>query len=407
MSSMLKVALISPLPPEKAGEAPYTASLIESLVSQFRIKITAIGGPTSKPIMPENPRVRTYSIWEGSKLSYIVKILRFLRKTRPHILHVQFGPHGEVYGGMFGEYMLLLLLLAKQIGIKTTITLHSTWMPHQVKERIETYDSLRPLSDIAPPMFRLYNKLLDWGTDTIQLSTSGINSRLRKAFLAAYDMEPDKVLEIPHPCKTLDRKIGKDAALDELGFADKDIILLFGFIRRGKGIETAIGAMRELGSQGERTVLVIAGSPQDRDGEQYLRELKDYVDKIGVAKKVVFLDEYIPEERVPMLFHAASAVVIPYTESVGASGPMHNFAGYGVPMIVSDVGLHMRDALDGSVVLFEKGDAKDLANKLNHVLGDKTVAENLSRQHKRYAERETWDRAARRTMKYYKKTLEK
>ncbi len=63
--------------------------------------------------------------------------------------------------------------------------------------------------------------------------------------------------------------------------------------------------------------------------------------------------KFIPEEMVPVYFSAALAILISYTESVGASGPIHSYAGYGVPIVAADVGYHLRESMGGHITAAE------------------------------------------------------
>jgi glycosyltransferase involved in cell wall biosynthesis len=105
--------------------------------------------------------------------------------------------------------------------------------------------------------------------------------------------------------------------------------------------------------------------------------------------------------KVPVYFSAADIIVVPYTESVGASGPIHNYAGYGVPVISSDVGYHMKETLGGSITLFESGNADDLSEKIIMLLMNNLQRERLVKEQLEYAERETWALAAKRTLHHY------
>jgi glycosyltransferase involved in cell wall biosynthesis len=90
---------------------------------------------------------------------------------------------------------------------------------------------------------------------------------------------------------------------------------------------------------------------------------------------------------------------------VGASGPIHNYAAYGTPIVAADVGFHMKGALGGSLVLFEAGGSEDLAKKVNKILSDRKLATRTGKKHQEYAKKETWKRAALRTLRNYAKTL--
>ncbi|MFW9850624.1 MAG: hypothetical protein ACFFF4_15945, partial [Candidatus Thorarchaeota archaeon] len=179
------MVMISPLPPEKPGESTYTANLIQEITKRNNIRIEAIAGLHADNRL-DNEQVSTHAIWNGRSLSYPFTLLSKIRRLRPHIVHVQFGPHGKVYGGVFGEPMLLLLLLLRISGITTTMTLHSTWMPAQVRKRIEQHKHFKLFSILAIPFYILFMKLLNLGVSVLQLSTVRPNSLLREAFLASY-----------------------------------------------------------------------------------------------------------------------------------------------------------------------------------------------------------------------------
>lgn len=402
---MLHVVMISPLPPEETGESPYTARLIRELVKEYNLKVTAIAGTEAEPLDESEKRIETKPIWNGRDVLYPFTLLKRVAKLRPHVVHVQFGPHGKVYGGLFGEPMLLFLILLKLTGINTTVTLHSTWMPQQVEERVEKYGFLSRFSFLARPAFKLYMKLLDWGTATIMLSTSATNSELRKQFLHHYKINPTKVLEIPHPCRTDVEIHDKEDAVRRLGLQDKDVILVFGFIREGKGLDIAIKAMEKLRETNPDALLLIAGRPNDEAGQEYLGKLKALVYERGVQNSVQFDTRFIPEEEVALYFSAASVVLVPYTESVGASGPVHSYAAYGTPIVAANVGYHMKGALNGSLILFESENSQDLAKKVKGILSHKNLATKTGTIHQEYAKKETWRRAALRTLRNYAKTM--
>ena len=402
---MLRVAMVSPLPPQRTGESLYTAKLITELVRTGNIQVTALTGKEAEAIVPETGVVEVLNVWQGRNPLYPFALVKHLKRVRPHIVHVQFGPHGEVYGGLFGEPMLLFLILCRLFGFRTTVTLHSTWMADQVVERAETFRFLGRFSFLARAAFRAYMRLLEWGTDVLQLSTVKTNSLLRKAFLRDFGYRPEKVVEIPHPCRLPTKQLDHRSASGMLGLPNRRIVLMFGFIRRGKGIDVAIDSMQQIRDSLPETIMLIAGTPLDSAGMIYLQELREQTTQLSLDDHVRFDTEFIPEERVPVYFSAASAILFPYTESVGACGPIHNYAGYGIPIVAADVGYHMRESIGGNVLLFKSGDSKSLAKRLEEILSDDILATRLSQSQVAYAQKETWRRAASRTVEYYKRAL--
>ncbi len=301
--------------------------------------------------------------------------------------------------------MLLLLILLRALGIKTTMTLHSTWMRDQLQKRVRGYRTIGGLSVLAPALFRIYMRLLDFGTSSVQLSTVKTGSTLRERFLAEWGFQEKKTLEIPMPCRLPQRVIDRESALENLGLPGKKVILVFGFIRRGKGLEKALLAMNDVHKVVPDSVLLIAGAPLDKQDLQYLTELHESASSLSLNDVVRFDTKFIPEEEVPTYMSAASVILLPYVESVGASGPAHGAAGYGVPIAASNTGHHMRESLGGALVLFQAGRTEDMAEKLVHILSDADSAAKIGERLRQYAKTETWALAIRRTMSNYRITM--
>jgi glycosyltransferase involved in cell wall biosynthesis len=318
---------------------------------------------------------------------------------------VQFGPYGRIYGGFYGEPMLFLMILLRLAGLKRTMTLHSTWMTSQVKEKVRSYRFTGRFAILAPAVFRIFMRIVNWATDTLQLSTVKKNSMLRKRFLKEYSYFEGKLLEIPFPCCTWPHMEEKKTAARWLGIPNRKIILLFGFIRRNKGIEIALEAMSILKELLPDTILLVAGRTLEKADRYYLDEVIKLVHRRGLDGFVRFDTKYIPDDTMVKYFSAASVLIVPYTESVGVSSPIHECAGYGVPVVASDAGYHLKETLGGNIVLFRRGDSVDLARKISELLTNPDLAHRIREAQVEYAEAENWEVAAKRTVRNYLATV--
>ncbi|MFW9842776.1 MAG: glycosyltransferase [Candidatus Thorarchaeota archaeon] len=402
---MFNIVMISPLPPERAGESIYTATLITEMANNENVRIIAIAGPDAFELPNRSGRVTTLNIWRSQSLFYPLKLIKVIAKLQPHIVHVQFGPDGTVYGGLFGEPMIVLLNLLRLIGINTTITLHSTWMTDQVENRISTYPRIGKISFLAKAIFRLFMKFILLGVTKIQLSTTKFDSLLKRNFIDEFHLSEGDVYEIPHPCALVKNHYDSSDAKHQLRLDGRFIILIFGFIRRGKGLEIALEALDKVKHKIPNVLLLIAGSARDSDSRSYLMQLKNKTKKLGLEEFVRFDSQYIPDGMVPTYFSAAGIILLPYTESVGASGLIHNYADYAKPIIVADTGYHMKEALDGTLTLFKNRDSEDLANKVIALINDNQRRKELGNRQRAYAANESWNVAAKRTMQNYKRII--
>jgi glycosyltransferase involved in cell wall biosynthesis len=153
------------------------------------------------------------------------------------------------------------------------------------------------------------------------------------------------------------------------------------------------------------TLLLIAGSTKEKDAEQYLAELKREYKRLSLENHIRFDTRYIPSNEISVYFSAASIILVPYTESVGASAVIHNYAGYGIPIIASDTGYHMREILGHNILLFKAGDPHDLADKLTMVLTNEELAQKVGNNIAAFAQSEGWEVGAKRTLQHYRYTL--
>jgi starch synthase len=141
-------------------------------------------------------------------------------------------------------------------------------------------------------------------------------------------------------------------------------LLFFGRIVEYKGLSVLLDALARLWRRRPETTLTIAGEgplphhPGLRDA------------------RVRLLNRHIPEDELPVLFAAASLVVLPYLEA-SQSGVGSLAKGYGRPLVASAVGGLPELVSDGSGVLVPPGDADALADALEALLGDRARLEEM------------------------------
>ena len=167
---------------------------------------------------------------------------------------------------------------------------------------------------------------------------------------------------------------------------DAPVFLFFGFIRHYKGLDVLLDAWAEVVRQIPDATLVVAG-------EFYADEdaLRQRAAELGDS---VRLDaDYIPDDRVPLYFGAADAVVQPYrtaTQSGVAQIAFH----FGRPVITTDVGGLAEIVPDGTAGLVVPADdpaalADAMTRFVTGGLGPQLEA-GVAAERQRY----TWDRLA-------------
>ncbi|GHF36009.1 glycosyltransferase involved in cell wall biosynthesis [Deinococcus metalli] len=115
--------------------------------------------------------------------------------------------------------------------------------------------------------------------------------------------------------------------------ADAVALLAFGGTRHDKGSDIAVRALALLPAQFH---LLIVGPARTFDSQA----LEQLAQTCGVADRVHFRVEFVPDDEVESYFVAADAVVLPYRRVfAGQSGPLLIAASLGVPVVASDVGV--------------------------------------------------------------------
>ncbi|HET9823777.1 MAG TPA: glycosyltransferase [Chitinophagaceae bacterium] len=117
---------------------------------------------------------------------------------------------------------------------------------------------------------------------------------------------------------------------------EESIILFFGFIRKYKGLDILLDAMKLVKANTKSEIpnpkLVIAGEFYE-DEKPYL----DQINKLGIRDSIILKTEFIPDSEVKYYLSAADAVVQPYRNATqsGVTPLAYHFE---KPMIVTNVG---------------------------------------------------------------------
>jgi glycosyltransferase involved in cell wall biosynthesis len=171
----------------------------------------------------------------------------------------------------------------------------------------------------------------------------------QRSELAALGLTDSRVLEAFHPrfvAADLAPNVRDDEIAEErarLGVPDL-LLLAFGAVRRYKGIDVALDALK-LVDPGLDVKLVVAGRFWSCGDE-----LRAQAERLGLSRRVVFREGYVPNRDAAVLFRAADALVLPY-RSASQSGVAQLSFAFGRPVIATRVGglpaavRHGRDGL--------------------------------------------------------------
>ncbi len=378
----MKICVISPL--GYTGIAYYDHSLCQSL-SELGVNVVLISTKTrAVEAKKRNYLVlRAFNGTYGNKslllkgFNYILSIVKayiFIKKNHFKVVHFQILELPEI------DFFIFLLL--KISGVRIVFT------PHDIcsfKNRGNTFLSM---------MYRLSNYVIVH------------NLTNRDLLINMFKIKAEKIKIVIHGNYNyfINPKIQKDEARDKIGIRrDKKVLLLFGNIRPGKGLETLVSAFILLRKNRKDVLLLIAGKPvKGYDLELILKEIKVR----NFADSLTLRNYFIEDSLVEYYYKSSDVVIIPY-ECVYESGVLRYAFSCGVPTIVSNLKEFLEFAIDGeNCLVFKAKDAANLAEKLNIILQYPHIANKLSYNAMKLSE-EKWDwrKSAYETKKIYEQLL--
>lgn len=174
---------------------------------------------------------------------------------------------------------------------------------------------------------------------------------------------------------------------------NQPLIVYFGLINRGKGLDSLVDALNTLRASGTAAHLLIVGSAGSSDptNRAYEADLRARVAANGLDEAVTFTG-FLPESDVDALLRAADVVALPFLD--GASlrrGSLMAALRAGCAILTTIPAVPTPGFSDGeSMWLVTPGGVPALADALQHMLGDPALRAKLKSGAKALARQFEW-----------------
>lgn len=343
----MKLAVVSPYPPEVSGVAHYGARLAAGFArtgrfAQMQVFANALPGA---PPAEDRDGLAVRRVWRRDHLGAAWATLRALLQWQPDLAFFNLGltTFGSTRPANF--IGLAAPMLARRLGLPTVVTLH---------EVFETAD-LRALGAVNGRLTHWGGQaatamLLQANTVCLTLQTYQLLIRMKYgarnvAHVPLGAFEPPRFSPLP---------------------AEKRIMILAKYAPH-KGLPELIAMFRRLRQADPAVTLTVAGSDHAR--------FPGYTAGVQAATgELAGLDWRVdvPDEELPALFASARVVALPATAAAGASSVVQRAAGGGRPMVAYDlpelraVAAEERLRIDFVPQGFPELFAERLAHWLNH-----------------------------------------
>lgn len=266
------------------------------------------------------PRVR-FEIAEKDLDSYR-RAADFLNFNNADVLCVQheFG----IYGGPAGSHLVPLL---KEVRMPVVTTLHTVLRDPDADQR-RVMDELIRRSDRLVVMARKGAEIL---ADTYGAPASKV------------DLIPHGIPDMPF--------VASSVYKEQFGVEGRWVLLTFGLLGPGKGIEYVIEALPEIVKRHPNVVYLVLGATHPhlvaREGESYRLGLERLAEDRGVKDHVIFYNRFVSIEDLKEFIGAADIYLTPYlNEAQITSGTLAYVFGAG-KAVVSTPYWHAQELLAG------------------------------------------------------------
>jgi glycosyltransferase involved in cell wall biosynthesis len=272
--------------------------------------------------------------------------------------------------GIFGrDDGAAVITLLKQLTGHVIVTLHTVpTSPTMQQENI--LNRIGELADAVIVMSNAARRLLD----------------------RSYAITPDKLTVVPHGAHCY--------ASDDVGRSDgRPVILTWGLVGPGKGIEWGIEALAQLRDLDPQPVYQVVGQTHPNvlrnEGERYREHLVALAERHNVTGMLEMRSEYLDHERLERVVGSADIVLLPYdSRDQATSGVLIDAVAAGKPVVATRFP-HASDLLSGGAGrLVPHQDATAIADALRMLLCEPDFYDAAAAQASSLAKTLSWTSVA-------------
>lgn len=373
-----RIAFLGDFIPRLCGIATFTHDLVKAVASEAPEADCYVGAVNDRMEGYHYPPQVRFELLEKDLDSYR-RAADFLNFSNADVLCVQheFG----IYGGPSGSHLMALL---KEVRMPVVTTLHTVLQnPNAMQRRV--MEELVRRSDRLVVMARKGAEIL---RDTFGVPEGKV------------DIIPHGIPEMPF-ADSSDYKA-------QFGVEGRSVLLTFGLLGPGKGIEYAIEALPEIVRRHPNVVYLVLGATHPhlvaREGERYRLSLERLAEDLGVKEHVIFYNRFVALEDLKEFIGATDVYLTPYlNEEQVTSGTLAYVFGAG-KAVVSTPYWHASELLaDGRGVLVPFRDPAAISEGVCALLDDPQRMETIRRTTYAAGRSTAWPAVARQYLNSFQR----
>lgn len=334
-TAVVRLALIGGFAPRKCGIATFTTDIYEQLaIHQPRIAadVWAVED-RSGPSADDRVRGRIVS----DRIEDFQTAAQAINRGGYDAVWLQ-HEYG-IFGGDCGE---MVFELAERIAAPLIVTLHTVLENPSDKQRA------------------IIERLVTLASQVMVMS-----HHTRALLVEKYGADHARITVIEHGAP--DRPFGRQEQFKaKLGLAGRPILMTFGLLGAGKGIEKMIAALPEIVARHPHAIYRIVGATHPNlvaaQGEAYRERLAAQAEELGVEDNVVFDNRFLDNDELLDQLEACDIYITPYPNLQQSTSGTLSYAVALGKAVVSTPYVHARELLgDGVGILVEPGSAAALS----------------------------------------------
>ncbi len=368
------------LGPEGTGIGRYTEKLLENLqlidqTNDYWIVLRTSNFDLFTPTNPNFRKVIADARWYSVKEQLLIP--KILLRLKPDLVHF---PHFNIPLAYRGKYVVTIHDLIKSDFAGKAASTRAPlvyWTKHFVYERL-VRQAVRQARRVIVPTNTIKDKVVaKLGTDPEKI-------------LVTYEAADEKFFqwgESPPPTNKLVEVLKKYQI-------KQPFIIYVGNAYPYKNLGRLLKALKLLPDN----IQLVNPSARSVFYERLAEQAKDE----GLSERVI-LPGYVPDEDLAVLYHAAEAYVFP-TLSEGFGIPALEAMASRLPVVCSDIPV-LREVCGDNALYFDPTSETDMADKINSVLKDKKLREQLIREGLERARQFSWRKMAAQTLGIYQEAV--
>ena len=288
--------------------------------------------------------------------SKIINGIKWIIGTILSVFHARFSGISIFHFHIFYTNILVLfnLLFVKILFGKVVLTVHD----------VSSFSNSSNSSIIEKLIYKLTDRIIT-------------HNEFSKLEILNVNADSSSCISIvPHGSYTpfINIQYDKEKSKEQLGIPNnRRILLFFGMIKKVKGLEVLLSALKGVIKKNPDVLLVIAGRVWENDFSAYQK----IIDENNLSAYILLHTKFIPQEDVEHYYCASDLVILPY-KKIYQSGVLMMTLSYERPALVSDLPPLKEIISDNeNGFLFKAENVSDLTAKLNSILSDEGLMEEV------------------------------